>query len=69
MEKVDNEILEKLNQIQIDISFIKERLSEDFGEELSDWAKEELEISRKVPEGECVNHEDVKRLILDGIRN
>ena len=49
MEKqiTNKEILKKLNQIQIDINIIKEKLDDDG--ELSDWAKEELAKSRAEP--------------------
>ena len=62
MENVNKEILSRLNKIQIDIEFIKENIAEDF--ELSDWAKNELSEARKIPDSECVSHEEVKKMIL-----
>lgn len=56
----NKEILEKLNQMQIDINAIKERLDDD--RELTDWAKEELEEARN--RKDKISHEEVKRMIL-----
>lgn len=56
----NKEILEKLNQMQIDINAIKERLQDDG--ELTDWAKEELEEARN--RKDKISHEEVKRMIL-----
>ena len=56
----NQEILEKLNQMQQDIDIIKEKLDNEG--ELSDWAKNELEEARK--RTEKVPHEDVKEIIL-----
>ena len=60
----NKEILEKLNQIQLDINILKEKLDElDENCELTDWAKQELEEARgrkyKIPHGE------VKKMILE----
>jgi protein subunit release factor A len=62
MEQITNkEILEKLNQIQIDINTIKEKLNDEDGE-LTDWAKNELKEARK--RKDKVSHDEVKRMIL-----
>ena len=55
----NREILEKLNQMQLDINLIKEKLDE---EELSDWTKQELKEARK--RIDKVPHEEVKKMIL-----
>ena len=60
-----DEILERLNQIQIDISFIKERLPEDcdFEGELSDWAVGEIEKARVEDESEYISLDDLRKEI------
>lgn len=63
MENINQEILSKINQIQIDIEFIRENIVED--EKLSDWAKNELTEARKIPDSECVSHEKVKEMLLE----
>jgi hypothetical protein len=62
MENINNEILNRLNKIEIDIQFIKENLEEDG--ELSEWAKKELEETRKTSEEEYISHEKIKKIIL-----
>lgn len=65
MENMDKEILNKLNQIQIDIEIIKERTQDDFEEvELTEWAENELAEARKIPDSECVSHDEVKEMLL-----
>jgi len=65
MENINQEILNKINQIQIDIEILKERINEDFEEiELTDWAKNELAEARAIPDSECVSHEKVKEILL-----
>ena len=54
-------ILEKLNQIQVDINIIKESLEEDG--ELTDWAKEELKKAREAPEEDYISQEEVRKII------
>ena len=56
----NQKILEKLNQIQLDINIIKEKIGDDG--ELTDWAKQELEEARK--RKEKIPHEEVKKMIL-----
>ena len=56
----NQKILEKLNQIQLDINIIKEKIGDDG--ELTDWAKQELEEARK--RKEKIHHEEVKKMIL-----
>ncbi len=65
MENINQEILNKINQIQIDIEILKERINEDFEEiGLTDWAKNELAEARAIPDFECVSHEKVKEILL-----
>ena len=65
MENINQEILNKINQIQIDIEIIKERTNDDFEEaELTDWAKNELAEARKIPDSELLSSEEVKQMIL-----
>lgn len=52
MEK-ENQIIQKLNEIQVDIEFIKEALADEG--ELTDWAKNELEKARNEPEKSYVS--------------
>lgn len=61
MEDTNQEILDKLNQIQIDIEFIKENIGDDG--ELSDWAKNELAEAREESEDEYTSLEDLKKEI------
>ncbi|MEK6871760.1 MAG: hypothetical protein AABX16_02555 [Nanoarchaeota archaeon] len=56
----NKEILEKLNQIQMDINVIKERL-DDAGE-FSDWTKGELSEARK--RKDKMSHEEIKKIIF-----
>ena len=56
----NQKILEKLNQIQLDINIIKEKIGDDG--ELTDRAKQELEEARK--RKEKIPHEEVKKMIL-----
>ena len=56
----NQKILEKLNKIQLDINIIKEKIGDD--EELTDWAKQELEEARK--RKEKIPHKEVKKMIL-----
>lgn len=53
---LNQEILNKLNQIIVDVEFIKESIGET---ELTDWAKNELNISRQENEDECVSLEEL----------
>ena len=64
MEQIDinKQILDKLNNLEIEIRIIRKSLSEDI--ELTDWAKEELVESRAIPDSESVSHEEVKKMIL-----
>ena len=62
MENINKEILDKINQIQIDIEFIKENLGDDI--ELTDWAKNELAEARKIPDSEMLSLEEVEKKIL-----
>ncbi len=62
MGNINQEILNKLNQLQIDIEFIKENIEEDG--ELTEWAEKELDEARKRPNSEKISHEEVKRRIL-----
>ena len=61
MENINNEILNQLNQIRIELNFIKEAVSDG---ELTDWAKTELVEARAIPESECVSHEEVEKMIM-----
>ena len=62
MENTTDEILNRLNKIEIEIQFIKENLEDDG--ELSVWAKKTLEEARKTPEKEYISHEEVKKRIF-----
>jgi len=64
-----DEILERLNQIQIDISFIKERLPEDcdFEGKLSDWAKESLAEARKEDVSKMITLDELRKEIENGV--
>ena len=58
MENVTLETLNKnIDKLYSEIEFIKHLLSEE--QELSDWAKRELEKARK--EKKTVSHEDLKK--------
>lgn len=62
---LNQEILNQLNQIRVDINFIKEKVADDFEEaELTDWAEKELAEARATPESECVSHKEVRKMIL-----
>lgn len=56
MEILNGEIVRKLNQIQIDINFIKESIEE---KELTSWARNELNASRKEDESESTSIEEL----------
>ena len=62
---------EDIDKIKADLEIIKSMLvRKDPEGELSDWAKEELERSRAIPESECISHQDVKKMVLeDGLSN
>ncbi len=62
MEDINQKVLDKLDKIQLDIEFIRESLGED--EELTDWAKEELEEARNEPADNYVSLEEMKKKIL-----
>lgn len=51
-----------MKKLRIDVALIKNAFLEEG--ELTDWAKEELEEARKVPESECISQEEVKKKIL-----
>lgn len=53
---LNQEILNKLNQIIVDVEFIKESIGE---VELTNWAKNELNISRQENEAECTSLEEL----------
>jgi len=53
--------IEDLTQLRIDVALIKNVLLSEG--ELTDWAKHELARARKIPESECISHEDVKQMI------
>tara|TARA_Y100000310_G_scaffold289302_1_gene315604 strand:+ start:1628 stop:1837 length:210 start_codon:yes stop_codon:yes gene_type:complete len=55
----NQEILEKLNQMQQDIDILKEKLDDEG--ELTDWAKEELEKARQEPLGDQTSLEDLRK--------
>lgn len=57
--EVINSNLEKLYN---EVEFIKNILSEEY--ELSSWAKNELAEARKTPDSKLINHDEVKRRIL-----
>jgi|AntAceMinimDraft_17_1070374.scaffolds.fasta_scaffold118511_2 hypothetical protein len=62
--QINQEILNRLNEIKIEIDFIKEKMPvEEI--ELTDWAKNELAEARKIPLSECVSLEDVEKRILE----
>ncbi len=62
--QINQEILNRLNEIKIEIDFIKEKMPvEEI--ELTDWAKNELVEARKIPLSECVSLEDVEKRILE----
>ena len=56
---VINSNIEKLYN---EVEFIKNMLSEEY--ELSRWAKNELSEARKIPDSKLINHNEVKRRIL-----
>ena len=58
----NKDILDKLNKIQIDINFIKNKLDDEG--ELSDWAKQALKEAQARPESEYISLDEVKRKIL-----
>ena len=64
-KSINQEILEKLNKIQIDINILKNNLKE---EELTDYAKEELEKARNEPEETYTSLEDLRKEIEDEIQ-
>ncbi len=62
MEVETIKINEKLAKISRDVELIKNILMS--AGELSDWAKNQLEIARKTPRSEYISHEEVKKRIL-----
>ncbi len=60
--EITNVRTDDIAQIRHDIEMIKNILLSEG--ELTDWAKRELTAARKVPESECVSHEDVEDMIL-----
>ena len=64
-KSINQEILEKLNKIQIDINILKNNLKE---EELTDYAKEELEKARNESEETYTSLEDLRKEIEDEIQ-
>ena len=68
MESEIKNIHKDLIKLRVDIKLIKNILLSEG--ELTDWAKNELAEARKVPNFECVSHEDVeKRILEDGLSN
>jgi hypothetical protein len=61
MENINNEILNQLNQIRIDINFIKQSIDDG---ELTEWAEKELDEARKTPESEFIDIEEIKKEFL-----
>jgi len=61
MENINNEILNQLNQIRIELNFIKEAVSDG---ELTDWAKKELAEARAMSDSEMIPLEEVEQMIL-----
>ena len=60
MEQITNqEILERLNQVQVDISIIKEKLPQE--EEITEYASEELEKARSEPREGYTSLQDNER--------
>ena len=55
-------IHEELVDIKGDIKFLKHVMEEEY--RLSDWAKKELEDARRIPDSKLIDHEEVKRRIL-----
>jgi len=66
LNQLNNEIV----KIRIDLDIIKGILMPKVDEEgeLSDWAKEELDNSRKVPSDECISHKEVKKRVAEKCR-
>ena len=58
LETIHNE----LEDIKGEIKFIRHVMEEDY--RLSDWAKKELVEARKLPDSKLIDHEEVKRRIL-----
>lgn len=56
MENTDKEILKQLNQIRVDIQFIKNTLDDG---ELTEWAENELNEARR--ETKKISHEELKK--------
>lgn len=59
---ITNIKVEDLTQLKKDIALIKNILIEET--ELTDWAKKQLDVARKTPRSEYINHEEVKKMIL-----
>ena len=55
-------IHEELVGIKGDIKFLKHVMEEEY--RLSDWAKKELEDARRISDFKLIDHEEVKRRIL-----
>lgn len=62
METEIKNIKEDIKKLIIDVALIKNAFLNEG--ELSDWAKQELELARRMPESECISQEEVKELIL-----
>ena len=56
MENINNEILNQLNQIRIEINFIKQAIDDG---ELTKWAENELEKARATPEKEFIDIKEI----------
>ena len=61
MENINKEILNQLNQIRIDINFIKQAVDD---RELTGWAEDELNEARKIPDSEMIPLEEVEKRFL-----
>jgi hypothetical protein len=53
----------ELKQMRNDLHFLKHVMEEEY--ELSDEAKQRLEIARKTPRSDYIDHEDVKKMLLE----
>ncbi|GBE20552.1 hypothetical protein BMS3Abin17_01293 [archaeon BMS3Abin17] len=62
MESEIRDLKDDIKKLIADVTLIKNLLVEEG--ELSDWAVNELEEARKIPESECVSHKEAKRIIL-----
>ena len=71
-QMIDGKILERLNQIQIDIEIIRELLPEesvDCEGELSELVIEETARARGESEEDCVSLDDLRKEIEDEVRD